>query len=152
MIKINAVVLNVNYLFRVIYNISETRYSVFPIFQCYSSSPSDPHMGQPSKLLKTRICVAYHPVHRAWCANASQEVTPRSLYASISAACHCRWQVKVVWIHDTVWKAGNGQPFYLIKSCLMVTTVCGIHTDIMWDNFDCWEKECFWCQCFACSC
>jgi hypothetical protein len=148
LIKINAVVLNVHYVFRVIYSISETRHSVVPIFQCHDSSSSGPHMGQPiisvqdtehvlrsfllsTKLLNTHKCGAFHPVCRVWCAYASQDAALPSLYAPISAACHCGWQVKVVWHHDSVWKAGNGQPFYLIKSCLMVTSVCGIHTDIM---------------------
>jgi hypothetical protein len=144
----------VNYIFRIIYSISATRHSVFPIFQCYGSSSSCPHMEQPNislqdtecvlrsflqsnKLLNTRKCGAFHPVHRVWCAYASQDATPPSLYVP---ACHCRWQVKVVWNHDTVWKAGNGQPFYLIKSCLMVTSVRvrGIHTDFMWHNYDYW--------------
>jgi len=107
---------------------------------------------QSNKLLNTCKYGPFHPVHRVWCAYVSQDATPSSLYSPISAACHCRWQVKVVWNHDTVWKAGNGQPFYLIKSCLMVTNVCGIHTDFMWHNYDCWEKEWFWCQWFACSC
>jgi len=141
------------------YSISETRCSVFPIFS-YGSSSSGLHLGQPSisvqdtdcvlrsslhsnKLLNTLKCGAYHSVHRVWDAYASQDAAPPSLYAPINAACHCRWQVKLVWIHDTMWKAGNGQPFYLIKSFLMVTSVCGIHTDFMWHNYDCWEKEFF---------
>lgn len=136
----------------IIYSISATRHSVFPIFQCYGSSSSGPHMGQPSisvqdtecvlksflqsnKLLNTCKCGAFHPVHRILYACVSQDAAPPSLCAPISAACHCRWQVKVVWNHDTMWKAGNGQPFYLIKSCLMVTSVRGIHTDFMWHNY-----------------
>ena len=128
LIKINAVVLNVNYVFKFVYSISETRHSVFPVFQCYGSSSSGPHMGQHSisvqdaehvqrsflqsnKLLNTSKRGAFRPAHRVWCAYASQDGAPSSWYTPINAACYCRWQVKVVWNHDTMWKAGNGQPF-----------------------------------------
>jgi hypothetical protein len=121
LIKTNAVILNVNYLLRVIHNISETGDIVFPTFLCYGSSSSGPHLGQLStseqntelvlssflqsnKSLKPCKCGAYHPIHGACWAYASQDTAPPSLYSPSSAACHCRWQVKVVWIHDAnVW-------------------------------------------------
>jgi hypothetical protein len=134
----------VNYLLRVTHNINETRHSV----SLYSSS-SGSHLGQPSTSeqdtehvpsiflqsnisLKTCKCGAYHPIHGAWCAYASQDTAPPSLYFPISAAYNCRWQVKVVWIHDAdVWKAGNVQPC-VTKSCFMVTSVCRADMILMW--------------------